>query len=126
MPILVEIHSALSNVSWIYFLILGLWGLYRAIRGQGVDGSYLGAATIGELVFVVQAILGLILWFDGGNAGMARAGIHALYGVFAIVFLPFIYMTVLRGDDSNRGQWVMAFATLFLFGVALRAISTSI
>ena len=26
----------------LFFLIIGLWGLFRAIRGQAVNGNYLG------------------------------------------------------------------------------------
>ncbi|HQF71734.1 MAG TPA: hypothetical protein PLH39_10700, partial [Promineifilum sp.] len=62
----------------------------------------------------------------GGSAQIARPDIHLLYGVFALIFLPFIYVSVLRGDDTNRAQWVLAFTTLFLFGIALRSITTSI
>ncbi len=96
MTTLVAIHRALSNTAWLFFLILGLWGLFRAIRGRSVDSNYLGAAFIGQMIFV------------------------------ALVFLPFVYVSVLRGDDTNRAQWVLAFTTLFLFGIALRSISTSI
>jgi len=120
------IHSALSNTAWLFFLILGLWGLLRAIRGQSVTGNYLGAAFIGQMIFVVQAILGGILWIGGLSATIQRPGIHLLYGVFALVFLPFIYLSVLRGDDTNRAQWVLAFTTLFLFGIALRSIGTAV
>jgi hypothetical protein len=118
---LTSIHATLSATVWLFFLIIGLWGLVRGLRGHSVDGSYYGALAIGELLFVAQGIIGLILFLQGGQP--VRSGIHVLYGVFAIVFLPFVYGT-LRGDDSNRGQWVFAFATLFLFGVALRSIST--
>lgn len=126
MATLAAIHGALSNTAWLFFLIIGLWGLYRAIRGQAVNGTYLGAAFIGQLIFVAQAILGAILWIGGGDAAMQRPGIHLLYGVFALVFLPFVYLSVLRGDDTNRAQWVLAFATLFLFGIALRGITTAV
>ena len=126
MSTLVNIHHALSNTAWLFFLILGLWGLFRAIRGQSVNANYLGAAFIGQLIFVAQAVMGGILWLGGGSAQIARPEIHLLYGVFALVFLPFVYVSVLRGDDTNRAQWVLAFTTLFLFGIALRSISTSI
>lgn len=126
MSTLAAIHGALSNTAWIFFLVLGLWGLFRAIRGRPVNGSYLGAAFIGQLIFVAQAVLGVILWIGGGSVSMQRSGIHLLYGVFALVFLPFIYLSVLRGDDTNRAQWVLAFTTLFLFGIALRSISTAV
>lgn len=126
MATLLGIHGVLSNTTWLFFLVIGLWGLYRAIRGQSVNGNYLGAAFIGQSLFVLQAVLGAILWIGGGNASLQRPGIHLLYGVFALVFLPFIYISVLRGDDTNRAQWVLAFTTLFLFGIALRLITTGV
>ena len=125
MTTILAIHSALSNTAWLFFLIIGLWGLVRGIRGQAVNGNYLGAAFIGQMIFVIQALLGFTLWVSGLSAGIQRSGMHLLYGVFALVFLPFIYLSVLRGDDSNRAQWVLAFTTLFLFGIALRAITTA-
>jgi hypothetical protein len=125
MAIIFSIHGALSNTAWLFFLIIGLWGLFRAIRGQAVNGNYLGAAFIGQMIFVVQTILGTLLWIGGKSANIQRPSIHLLYGAFALVFLPFIYMSVLRGDDTNRAQWVLAFTTLFLFGIALRGISTA-
>jgi len=126
MTTIVAIHGALANTAWLFFLLIGLWGLYRAIRGQSVNSSYLGAAFIGQAIFVTQNILGALLWIGGHSVNIQRPGIHALYGVFALVFLPFIYLSVLRGDDTNRAQWVLAFTTLFLFGIALRLITTSL
>lgn len=124
MQLVTILHQGIANMTWMFFLILGAWGLYRAIRGETLDGGYLGAVIIGQVLFVLQAILGGILWFNNLDIALARPGIHALYGIFVLIFLPFIYFAVLQGDDSNRGQWVMAFATLFLFGVALRLIFT--
>ncbi|MCB8985796.1 MAG: hypothetical protein H6659_18350 [Ardenticatenaceae bacterium] len=124
MGTVVLIHNQLSQTIWIFFLLLGIWGLYRAIRGYSVDGSYLGAMVIGQVLYVVQGVLGGILWLNGNMAVVARPFMHVLYGSFALVFLPFVFMVWLKGDDSNRGQWVLAFTILFLFGIALRAAST--
>lgn len=121
-----EIHRALSNTVWLFWLILGLWGLYRAIRGRSLDGNYVGAGAIGQGLFLLQAILGFILWFGGLDTSLQRADIHILYGVFALVFPPFIYLAVLRGDESNRAQWVLAFTALFMFGIAIRSITTGV
>lgn len=126
MNAIAALHGALANTTWLFFLFLGLWGVVRAIRGQSVDGSYLGASVIGVLLFVTQGLLGGLLWLNGLGAALSRPDMHILYGSFGIVFLPFIYLVVLRGDTSNRGQWVMAFAILFLFGIALRGINTSV
>lgn len=123
MEVISEIHQALSNTIWLFYLALGLWGLFRAIRRQPVDGSYLGAMVVIQIVVLLQGVLGGILYLDGLRP--VRSGVHILYGVFSIVFLPGMF-AYLRGDDSNRAQWVYALATLFMFGVALRAISTGV
>lgn len=120
------IHRGFSTAVALYFLFLGIWGLAQAIRGQSVDGNYLGALVIVEILVIVQGVLGTVLWLAGNDANVVRFEIHLLYGVFAVIFLPFVYMVMLRGDTSNRGQWVLSFATLFMFGIALRAIATSI
>lgn len=120
------IHRGVSTAITMYFLILGIWGLIRAIRGQSVDGNYLGALVIIEILIIVQGVLGTVLWVAGNDANVVRFEIHLLYGVFGIIFLPFVYMVMLRGDTSNRGQWVLSFTTLFLFGIALRAIATAV
>lgn len=123
METLVIIHTLLSNTVWMFFLAVGVWGVYRGIRGASVDGNYLGSVAIGQVLFYVQGILGVVLWF-GGAAHPVDGFMHWLYGTFALVFLPFVYLVWLRGDDSNQAQWVLGFATLFMFGIALRAITT--
>ncbi|MDX1616879.1 MAG: hypothetical protein R3300_21405 [Candidatus Promineifilaceae bacterium] len=120
METIAEIHRLLSNTIWLFFLLLGVWGIFRALRNQEVGPSYLGALVIGEGLFVIQAILGTILWLAGERPGRT---IHLLYGVFVLVALPGLF-AYLRGDDSNRAQWLYGILTLFLFGVALRAIGT--
>ena len=122
MSTLIILHQGLSNTVWIFFLLIGIWGTFRAIRGYGTDGSYLGAVAVGQIIFFTQGLIGGILWFGMGSATLDRPEIHLLYGVFALVFLPFIYLVVLRGDDTNRSQWIWAFCTLFMFGIALRSI----
>lgn len=126
MALLQTLHQGLANMAWMFFLAIGLWGLYRAIRSQEVDGNYLGAVVIGQVLFVANIVVGGLLYFNGFGAMLQRAEVHFLYGAFVLVFLPFIYIAVLRGDDSNRGMWVLAFSNLFLFGVSLRLITTGI
>ena len=82
MEFIAEIHRVLSNTIWLFFLLLGVWGLIRAFRRHGVNSSYMGAMVIGEAVFIVQAVLGIILMISGERPGR---GIHLLYGAFALV-----------------------------------------
>ena len=107
-------------------VFLGIWGIYRGIRRYGVDGSYMGALIIGQVLYILQGVLGAILWATGHIGGVSRPEMHILYGAFALVFLPFVFLVWLKGDDSNQAQWVLAFTTLYLlFGIAERAISTA-
>lgn len=123
MQTLVTIHGALAQTTWVFMLLLGVWGLYRAIRGYAVDGNYFGALVIGGLLILAQVVLGVILWL-GGPGRPLRFEIHLLYGAFGVVFLPFLFAYI-KGDDSNRGQWIYAFGTLFLFWMMLRLIGIS-
>lgn len=118
-------HDGLSNAAWLFFLIVGLWGLFRAVRGYGTDGAYIGAVATGQLIFVAQAVIGGILWLNIGSTTLDRPAIHLLYGLFSLVFIPFIYLVTLRGDDSNQAQWILSFSTLFMFGISLRSIVTA-
>lgn len=122
MELVMQIDGGLNNTTRLFFLIIGLWGLVRSIRGQGVDGSYYGAMAIGELLFILEFVFDIILLIGGMRP--ERWQIHYLYAVFAILLMPFVYANVLRSDDSNRAMWVYTFVTVFLFGIAARAITT--
>lgn len=116
METIVNLHARLTNTVWLYLLILGLWSLWRAIRGQGLNGNFLGALAISQIIIWLEAILGGVLFFGGNSAQLENPTIHYLYAGFSLVFLPFAFLYWLRGDDSNRGQWIMTFAVLFQFG----------
>jgi heme A synthase len=122
MDLIRELHGVLSSTSILFFAVLGIWGVIRAFRGQKIDPSYLGALVIGEGVFVIQAILGTILLF---SSGIPDRVIHLLYGAVALIALPGLFAYT-KGDDSNQAQWYYAFLTLFLTGIAFRAIGTSV
>lgn len=118
------VDGGVANMAVIFHLILGLWGLFRAIRQSPMDGSYQGAIVIGWFVFVGTAVIDLLLFLN--NMKPSDAGIHYLYTAFSLIFAPFVYFVLLKGDDSNRGQWVMAFAMMFMCGIAIRSIQTGI
>jgi hypothetical protein len=122
MEVIFEIHRVISNTIWMFYLAIAIWGIYRAIRGMSVDGSYFGAIAVIQIVVLLQVILGGVLYFDGGRPG--RELVHYLYGAFSVVFLPGLF-AYLRGDDSNSAQWIYALASLFMFGVTLRIIGTA-
>ena len=123
MATLFEIHRSLSDTLWMFYLLLALWGLWRAVRGQPVTGSYFGAIAVVQIVVLLQGLLGGVLYLST-SARPERELVHYLYAAFSVVFLPGIF-AYLRGDDSNQAMWVYALASLFMFGVMLRIIGTA-
>ena len=104
----------------LFFLALGLWGLWIFFRKESVGGSYFGALVIGELLFVTQGVLGAVLYFTGHRFGQA---VHVLYGLLGVISLPLAY-TYVREKDDRREALIYGLVTLFLFGVAIRGMMT--
>lgn len=115
-----EFHARLGNAGMLFALALGMWGLWLYFRKQRAASSYLGGMVIGELLFIVQGIVGATLYFTGHAP--ARP-VHILYGVLAVITLPGAY-AYSRGQDERREALMYGLVGLFLFGVALRAITT--
>jgi len=122
MDVIRELHRVISITSILFFALLGIWGVLRAFRGKGVEASYLGALVIGEIVFLLQGVLGLILIISGARPG---GTIHLLYGAVALLALPALFAFT-KSDDSHQAQWYYAILTLLLTGIAFRAIATSV
>ena len=118
MDLVTQFDGGIAGATQTFFLVLGLWGGYRAIRSMGMDGSFLGAVVIGEGLLVLQLILDVVMWL--GGVVPERPGLHYLYAVFAVLLPPFIYASVLKGEVSNQAQWIFTFVCLFLWGLMAR------
>lgn len=116
-----EIHARLANTAFLYILAVGLWGLWRYFRKQGIDSNYWGSLVIGEGLIIVQGLMGAYLWLI--NLRPERGGIHILYGVAAALVIPGIFGFT-RGDSTRRVSLVYGAALLFLAALLVRAIVT--
>jgi hypothetical protein len=116
-----QIHAGLANTASLFVGILALWALFLAIRNRPLDGGWLGAAAIGELLLLAQFALGWVLWFQGYGAVLPRAWIHILYGAVAVITLPAAYAYFSNIKD-NRVQTLAMFAICaFLWGIVARS-----
>jgi heme A synthase len=112
------LHARLADTAMYFALALAIWGFLRFFRGQGVDGSYLGAVVVGEVLMVAQGLLGGVLLALGLRP--MNTSIHILYGVLAIISFPAFYAFV-EGRDSRREMLMWALLALFVFGLTIRA-----
>ncbi|MCZ7569174.1 MAG: hypothetical protein M5U01_11395 [Ardenticatenaceae bacterium] len=114
---LLMLHATLARAVMIYALILGLWGLVRYARGEGFDGSYLGAVVIAEVLILVQAGSGIVLWLQGLSPSRL---IHILYGIVTVISFPATFAFT-HGEAGRREMLYWGLIGLFVFGLAIRA-----
>jgi hypothetical protein len=117
----VEIHTRLADTAMLFVAILGLWALWLRIRGQGLEGGWLGAAMIGELVIVVEALLGGYLYWQGLGVVLPRPFLHILYGLVAVLALPAAYAYFGNLEENRAKTMAMFWVCLFLWMALLRA-----
>ncbi|RIK36006.1 MAG: hypothetical protein DCC55_28605 [Chloroflexi bacterium] len=118
---LVEVHIRLASTASLFIGILALWALFLRIRGRGLDGSWIGAAVVGELLLVAQGLLGGYLYFIGLGVALPRPFLHILYGVVAVVTLPAAYTYFGNLEDDRVKTLAMALTCAFLWGILQRA-----
>ena len=116
------LHGRVGNAAPLYMALLGILSFINYIRGQGLDGGMIGAIVIGEILMIVQATLGIILFIAFNRIN--SLSIHFLYGSLSIIFLPGLWMYT-RGTTDRRSSLIWGVAGLFMMGLALRAIGTA-
>lgn len=118
---LIEFHARLGNTAILFMLVCGLWGTISYLRGQPVSSSYAGTLVIGEGLLLLQAAIGMGLLLAAGRPGR---GIHILYGVLTALCLPgaFVYT---KGRRERVESLIYGLVTFFVFGLALRAMTTA-
>lgn len=115
--IALQLHERLQSTVVLFMLALGLWGLFNYFRGNPVTSNYKGALIIGEILLIIEAVLGLVVFLYGLRP--ARTYIHILYGITAILALPGAFAYTKGRDDRWEGL-VYACVSLFLTGLAIR------
>lgn len=123
MPELVTfVHERLAITSLYFFLIIALWGYYRFFRKQGLDSAYWGVLVIGELLILVEIVVGGYLWLQGVRP--ARDMLHLIYGAVIPLMIPGAYLYT-RGRGERAEILVYSTAALIACGLILRAIYTA-
>ncbi len=114
------IHDRLASAMFLFALLAGAWGLVAYFRDRGVDGRFWGILAAGELLFLVQAVVGITLWLQGLRPTRT---IHLLYGAVMVLTWPGYY-AISRGRDDKAAAFVYGLLGVFLAGIVLRANGT--
>ena len=116
------LHARLANTALFFCIAVMVWSFYLYFRRKELDSSYFGAVVICELLFVVQAVLGVILYVQG-LGGLIR-WVHILYGILALISIPAVYAFT-RGRNTYYEALLYALTMAFLVGVIIRANTTT-
>ncbi len=114
------IHSRLALTVILYAFVMGAWAALNFFRGKGIGSNYWGALVIGEIMLLVQGVLGLIMVIMGLRPADL---LHFLYGVLVAFSWPGVYIyTNARQGRAEAG--IYGVVSFFMFGLAIRAIMT--
>ena len=120
MDIVLALHGRLATVLVLYYVLVGLWGVWLGIRNSGPTPGYRGAIVIATGAAVLQGVIGVLVF---AFVRPPRESLHVLYG-FALVLAMPLAATLMR-DRQPRGQSVaLGLAALFTAGLAIRGITT--
>ena len=118
-----EVHKYIGFVIVGGWGLLMLWGLFAWLAKREPNRWFWRLLGALQAVLAVQVVIGLILW----TFNRLPAALHPLYGaVFPVVVLVIAHVFA-RGLDDEKDRWkVFAIASLFLFGLTLRALTTGL
>jgi hypothetical protein len=121
MDVVIPIHARLSVTAAWFIAAVGVWALVQRIRNQPLSASWYGALVVGEVLLIVQALLGVLLYMQGYGGALPRPFMHILYGVVSLITIPAAYSYFGSLEDEKVKALAMAAACAFLWGIILRA-----
>lgn len=119
--LLLTLHQGLFRAGVLITLAAAGWGLFTWLRKRPATGGYRSTLVMTELLFVLQALVGIGLYLSGRRP---HDTLHLLYGVLLIVTLP-IAASYTSSHDTRREPLVFGIAALFMTGLAIRALTTA-
>jgi hypothetical protein len=118
---LAVVHGRLANTALLFMLFMGLWGLWRYFHKEGLNANFWGALVIGEILILIQGLLGAYLYLTGLRP---ERSLHILYGIASALTIPGVYAFT-KGADDRRTMLIYSVALLFLVGLIIRGITTA-
>ena len=113
------LHQLIAQALILYYTLVGIWGITLGMRKQEMSSAFRGALTIGVVMALVQAAVGLVLLLSGGRPG---SDLHFLYGVTIVLTVPLVASYI--ADRQISRVLAYGLASLFMAGLAFRALTT--
>ena len=115
------IHHNIGSAGVLFLAIAGIWSLVIYFQRREIEGNLWGILAIGEMLFIAQAIMGVIMYAGGG---LPDRLIHYLYGILMMILIPATF--AFTGGKSSRNE-ALIYGLMALFMAvmgATRAMTT--
>ena len=112
---IVFVHELGARALVAYSVVLGIWGAYLYFRHEAVTGGFRASFLIMAGLTAVQGLAGLLVFL---LATHPRELLHVVYGAFAVLFLPAVYLYAQGGSKRREALflagacWIVAIAYL--------------
>ena len=120
LSVLAFIHDRLAIALVLMAILLGLLGGYQFLRHRKLSGGFRSGYLLMAALVVIQGIAGALALATGGHP---RELLHIVYGIFAVVFLPGIYVYS-RDRKPDTEAAILAAACWIVVIAYLRGFST--
>jgi hypothetical protein len=111
--VIVGLHGLAARALLLYAVLIAIWGTYLYFRKQAVTGGFRSSFLIMAGLTALQGLAGLAALAAGRRPTEL---LHIVYGVFAVVFLPGIYLYAQGG--SKRREAVFLAGAAWVVGIA--------
>lgn len=95
----VFIHQRFAIALLILTVILGLWGTYEYARFRRLSGGFRSTYLLMGGLTALQGLAGILAYLYGGHP---REVVHIVYGIFAVLFLPAVYLYTARSSKDRE------------------------
>jgi hypothetical protein len=117
---IVSLHVVLGDALVLFSLALGIWGAYLYFRRNAITPGFRSSFLVMAGLTVLQGVIGLGAFVTGSRPGEL---LHIVYGVFAALFLPGVYLYA-HGGSARREAVFLAGACWIVLIAYLRGFAT--
>ena len=98
------LHDRLAVALILFAVLLGLWGSFQFLRSRSLSPGFRSAYLLMLALTAVQGAAGVLAF----SAYRPRELLHVLYGLFALLFLPGVYLYAGRGPRPREAAFLAA------------------
>ena len=98
------LHGRLALALILFAAVLGVWGSAGFLMRRQVSPGFRSSYVLMIALTGVQGLIGVALI----TMARPREIVHVVYGAFAIIFLPGVYLWVGRGSRAREAAFMAA------------------